>query len=129
MNDEHAHPEANATDDPLAKVAGAMKTAADAVKSGASDASTAAGNLIPAAGRAASKTVYATCYYLSYGIVFPTMLVVGVFPKNNPIYHGLVDGGHAAQDSVQGMRQRRAALKAARQEMGNAATMPAAAPA
>ena len=125
MTDEHSPPpeeqvqpqdQAAAEDDPLKKVAGAMMTAAQAVKAGAGDASEAASNFLPAAGRAVSKTVYASCYYLSYGVVFPTMLVVGVFPKNNPVYYGLADGGRAAKDAVHQMHDRRAAMKAAARE-------------
>jgi hypothetical protein len=88
-----------------------MATAATAVKSGAGDASRAASDFLPIAGRALSKTVYSTCYYASYGVVFPTMLVVGIFPKNNPVYYGLADGGRAAKDAVHNMRLRRAASK------------------
>ena len=123
MTDEHSPPpeeqvqarDQAAADDPLKKVAGAMMTAAAAVKAGAGDASAAASNFLPAAGRAVSKTVYTGCYYLSYGIVFPTMLVVSVLPKHNPVYYGLADGGHAAQDAVHRMHERRAVMKAAAQ--------------
>ncbi len=102
--------------DVLQKVAGAMMTAAEAMKAGSSDARTAAAKVVPATQRAVSKSVYATCYYLSYGVVFPTLLVAGLFPKNNPLYYGFVDGAHAAQDTIENMNARRAALKAAADE-------------
>ena len=134
MTDEHSpppedraqvHDQAAVADDPLKKVAGAMMTAAAAVKAGAGDASAAASNFIPVAGRAVSKTVYTGCYYLSYGVVFPTMLVAGLFPKHNPVYYGLADGSQAAKDAVHRMHERRAAMKAARETV----VAPAAAPA
>jgi hypothetical protein len=128
MANEHSPPpeesvpsqtEAASVDDPLKKVAGAMMTAAEAVRAGAGDAKAAASNVLPAAGRALSKTVYAGCYYLSYGIVFPTMLVAGVFPRNNPVYYGLVDGGRAARDAVHRIHERRTAVRAAAREAGD----------
>ncbi len=102
--------------DVLSKVAGAMVIAAEAMKAGASDAQNAASRALPAASRVISKSAYATCYYLSYGIVFPSLLVAGLMPKNNPIYFGFLDGGRAARDSVQQMNARRAAMRQAAHE-------------
>ena len=68
-----------------------------------------------------SKSIYATCYYLSYGVVFPTLLVASVIPMNNPIGHGITDGAAAAKDAVQHLKDRRAAAKAASQDAFEAA--------
>lgn len=52
------------------------------------------------AGETVSKTIYATCYYCSFGVVFPTMLLASLIPKENAIVHGLVDGAAAARDAL-----------------------------
>jgi hypothetical protein len=44
--------------------------------------------------------VYATSYTLSYGVVFPVVLIVKSIPVNNAVVHGLVDGARAAVDMV-----------------------------
>jgi hypothetical protein len=91
------------------KVAVAMATAAEAMKSGAADGHTAASRAVPAARLALSKTVYSTSYYLSYGVVFPTLLVASIIPKNNALVHGMSDGARAAADAVGSLRAQRAA--------------------
>jgi len=96
----------------LRKAAEAMVTASDAIKSGAGDAKTAAAKVYPATQRIFSKSVYATCYYLSYGVVFSSLLVAGLVPKQTPIYFGFVDGAAAANDSIKKMTSQRAAAKA-----------------
>jgi hypothetical protein len=70
----------------------------------------------PAIQRSVSQCVYAGCYYVSYGIVFPTVFVASFVPMDNPFGHGLIDGAAAARDSVNQIKERRVALKAARQE-------------
>lgn len=122
-----ANQEAGQNPDVLSKVAGAMVAAADAMKTGATDAQSAAAKVLPATGKILSKSAYATCYYVSYGVVFPTMLVAGLFPKNNPLYYGLVDGASAAKESVHKMHERRAAMKAALAEARQAVDSAAAA--
>ena len=42
--------------------------------------------------------IYKGSYALSYGIVFTVVFVAYLFPKRNPIGHGLVDGARAAID-------------------------------
>ena len=71
----------------------------------------------PAIRRSVSQYVYASCYYVSYGIVFPTVFVASFVPMDNPFGHGLIDGTAAARDSVIQIKERQAGLKAARQEM------------
>ena len=42
------------------------------------------------------RLVYRSSYLLSFGVVYPVMMVVHVVPKNNAIVYGLVDGALAA---------------------------------
>jgi hypothetical protein len=83
---------------------GAMQTAVQAARDGAADARARVAETLPAVTGFISRLVYTTSYTLSYGVVFPTMLVVSVVPKENAIVHGLVDGGRAAKDTVANMR-------------------------
>jgi hypothetical protein len=105
------------------KVAVAMASAAEAMKLGATDARTAAARAVPNAQLALSKTIYSTSYYLSYGVVFPTLLLTSMIPKNNALVHGMIDGARAAHDAVDNLRAQRAEQCAAQAES------PAAAPA
>ncbi len=76
----------------------------NAVRSGAADARTKVAQIVPKAGNIVSGTIYGACYAISYGVVFPTMLVVSFLPTNNSFCHGLVDGARAAGDSVTRLR-------------------------
>jgi hypothetical protein len=48
-----------------------------------------------------NRLLYRSSYLLSFGVVYPVMLVVHVVPKNNAIVHGLVDGALAARQQVE----------------------------
>ena len=89
-----------ASSDPLKNVADAMETALQAAKDGASDARATVEKAMPAVGRFMSRLVYTTCYTVSYGVVFPTVLVARSIPGNNAMVNGLVDGAKAARDAV-----------------------------
>lgn len=65
----------------LNSVAGAMETAVQAAKHGASDAKQAVENAMPAVSRFVSRFVYTTCYSLSYGIVFPSVFLCEPSPR------------------------------------------------
>jgi hypothetical protein len=93
--------------DPLKTVADALDTAVRAAKDGAADAKATAGKMLPAAGRFLSRFVYTTSYTLSYGVVFPAVLLAKSIPPNNAVVHGLVDGAQAANDLVVQMKHRR----------------------
>jgi hypothetical protein len=103
---ESSAPEVSSPD-PLKSIADAMDTAILAAREGASDARAAVDQAVPAVGRFMSRLVYTTCYTISYGVVFPTLLVARAVPKNNPIVHGLVDGARAASDMVDELHNRR----------------------
>ena len=93
--------------DPLKTVADALDTAVKAAKDGAADAKANARKILPAAGQFLSRFVYTTSYTLSYGVVFPAVLLAKSIPPNNAVVHGLVDGAHAANDLVIQMKNRR----------------------
>ena len=48
--------------------------------------------------------VYSTCYYLSYGVCFPTMLAASVVPADSVVAHGFSDGAGAAKEGVDKVR-------------------------
>jgi hypothetical protein len=102
MSDATINSETNAPD-PLKAAADAMALAVRAAKEGASDARARVDEAMPAIGRFFSRLTYTTCYAVSYGVVFPTMLVVRAVPKENAIVHGLIDGALAARDAVSSM--------------------------
>jgi hypothetical protein len=77
------------------------------VEEGAADAKARVDQALPGVNRFLSRFVYTTCYTISYGVVFPSVLVARSIPKNNPVVHGLVDGAHAALDMVDEMRKRK----------------------
>ena len=62
--------------DPLKIVADALDTAVKATKDGVEKARETANEAMPAAGEFLSQAAYKTCYAISYGVVFPTMLLV-----------------------------------------------------
>jgi hypothetical protein len=95
------------TSDPLKTVADAMEHAVQAAREGASDAKAKVDQALPVVNRFASRFVYTTCYTISYGVVFPSVLLARSVPKDNPIVHGLVDGAHAAMDMVEEMKKRK----------------------
>ena len=55
-----------------------------------------ASEIMPARRTFLGRTIYSTSYAVSYGVVFPTMLVVRAMPKDNALFHGLADGAEAA---------------------------------
>ena len=74
------------------------KAVEDAMASGSQGTS----ETIPANRNFVSRAIYSTSYAVSYGVVFPTMLIVRAMPKDNALYHGLVDGAEAARKRVFG---------------------------
>jgi hypothetical protein len=88
------------TNDPLQAVADALDAAVQTAKGGVEDARATASNALPALSSFISDITYKTCYTVSYGIVFPTMLVVRAIPKENAAAKGLIDGARAAIDLV-----------------------------
>jgi hypothetical protein len=82
--------------DSVASSAGTLDLVARAARDGAADAQVAATQAWDATSLFASRLVYSTCYSLSYGIVFPAMLLAHSIPRDNEAVRGLIDGAQAA---------------------------------
>ena len=73
-----------------------MDLAVQAVQRGIRDAGAeAAARTWMAAGRFVSRFVYTTCYTISYGVVFPSVLLARSIPGDNAAARGLIDGADA----------------------------------
>lgn len=92
--------------DPLKTVADALEAAVQAAKDGASNARDAAAHLLPESGNIVSQWTYKACYAISYGLVFPSVLIAQSIPQNNAFVHGLIDGAHAARDMASEMKSK-----------------------
>jgi hypothetical protein len=101
MSNEAVNP---VSDDPLKAVADALDAAVKTAKGGVQDVTASASSALPALSGFLSDITYKTSYAVSYGIVFPTILVVRAIPKENAAVHGLIDGARAAIDTVNGMK-------------------------
>ena len=53
-----------------------------------------------ATGLFVSRFVYTTCYTISYGVVFPSVLLARAVPVNNAAVRGLIEGAQAARHKV-----------------------------
>jgi hypothetical protein len=95
---------AAAGSDPLTAVADAMDAAVEAAKQGADRARATVADIVPAAGQLLSRAVYKGSYALSFGLVFPAVMIAHAIPKGNAVVHGLIDGALAARDAVQDRR-------------------------
>ncbi|MFN0051645.1 MAG: hypothetical protein ACKV0T_05610 [Planctomycetales bacterium] len=93
--------------DPMKTVAAAMQSAAATVQEGAANVATRVQQALPGSRRLVSKAAYNGGYYLSYGIVFPTMFLFHVIPGGKTLASGFVDGAVAASDYVHGLRASR----------------------
>jgi hypothetical protein len=98
--------EVTGTHDPLKTVADALEAAVQAAKDGATNAREAAAEYLPESGSLLSKVAYNTCYAISYGLVFPSVLLAHSIPQNNAFVHGLIDGAHAARDMAAEMKNK-----------------------
>jgi hypothetical protein len=103
MTDESV---ATPSSDPLKAVADALDAAVKVAEGGAQKARSTASDALPVAAKYMSSLVYNTCYSISYGLVFPSVMVARSIPKDNAAVHGLIDGAHAAMDMVEGMRSK-----------------------
>ena len=92
--------------DPMKLIADALDSAVQSTKEGVEKARVTAADAVPAAADLLSQVAYKTCYGISFGVVYTTMRLIRVIPKDNAIIHGFVDGSHAAMDSVTEIRSR-----------------------
>jgi hypothetical protein len=96
----------NKAHDAVESSAGALDLVTKAARDGAADASEAAARTWDATSLFASRLVYYTCYSLSYGVVFPVMMLARTIPQNNEAVRGMIDGAHAAILKVDQVRSR-----------------------
>jgi hypothetical protein len=82
-----------------------LETALKAAQEGASDAVEAARQFLPTAGRLLSRAGYNSGFAISYGVVFPAVLLARVFPSENPVAYGLADGARAGLDQARRSRE------------------------
>jgi hypothetical protein len=47
-----------------------------------------------------SRMIYTGSYALAYGVVYATVFIAQSLPQENPVMHGLRDGGQAAMDEL-----------------------------
>jgi hypothetical protein len=99
--------DAGPEDEHLKKVASALSRAAKSVKSGLAGATETAGGALPAASQFLARLVYTTTYTVSYGVVFPAMMIAKSIPENNSVVQGFVDGARAANQKVDHLKHRR----------------------
>jgi hypothetical protein len=83
-----------------------MDEALQAVQHAVVDAKAGFDKGLPGVKRFVSRFVYTTCYTISYGVVFPSVLVARSIPKDNPIVRGLIDGARGAVDMVHEIKKR-----------------------
>lgn len=93
-----------------------ISTARRAMVDGASDARQRVAELVPATGALLTQTLYGGCYCISYTVVFPTVLIASLFPRNNVLGEGFSAGAQAAGDRVSQIKARRVARKLASKE-------------
>ncbi len=82
----------------------ALEGVATAVQSRVAEARDAANRTWDASSRFASRFIYTTCYTVSYGVVFPSVLLARALPRDNAAVRGMVDGAHAAIQRVDAIR-------------------------
>jgi hypothetical protein len=100
---------------------GALDVAIEAAQRGAADARDAANRTWTATERFVSRCLYTACYTVSYGVVFPSVLLARSIPVNNAAVRGLIDGANAARLKVDEIYQ-------SQQELPSPASVAALAP-
>ncbi len=93
-------PQAISSHDPIESTAGTLELVAQATQRGAEDARVAAARTWTATWLFVSRFVYNTCFIISYGVVFPSVLLARAVPVNNAAIRGLIEGAQAAQHKV-----------------------------
>jgi hypothetical protein len=95
---------AGASQEPAESSTGALTLMRQAARDGALDAREAATRVWSSTSLFASRFVYTTCYTLSYGVVFPSVLLANAIPRENAAVRGLIDGAQAAIQKVDQLR-------------------------
>lgn len=105
---------ASAASDPISMVTSAAGTAMTSVRDGAGALADRTRQALPAAGQMVQKLVYSSGYYVSYGIVFPTLFLTRIIPGGSLLVTGMSDGAAAASSSLQRMGSKVATKPAAK---------------
>jgi hypothetical protein len=79
---------------------GTLALMSQAARDGAADAREAATLTLARTSLFLSRFVYTTCYTVSYGVVFSSVLLARSIPRDNTAGRGLVDGSQAACQRV-----------------------------
>jgi hypothetical protein len=77
---------------------------AEAIREGAHDACSAAAGFLPSVGGMIHKGVYHGFYYLTYGVVFSSLVVGSLIPSNNAMGDGVRAGFKAAKDDFEAQK-------------------------
>ena len=91
-----------ATEDESAmhSVAAAMRDAAATASEHAAIVKESASEAGATALESISRMVYTGSYVLAYGVVYAAVLIAQSLPQENPVMHGLRQGGRAAMDEL-----------------------------
>ncbi len=81
----------------MERAAESAESVTEAVREGADDAREAAAGFIPAVGNFLHKGIYNGFYYLTYGVVFGSLVVGSIIPSNSAVSEGMRDGAQAAK--------------------------------
>ncbi|MGX2030188.1 MULTISPECIES: hypothetical protein [Methylocaldum] len=84
---------------------GAREGFGEAIKEGAEHARSAFAELIPEVGGMIHKGVYSGFYYLSYGVVFGSLMVANLLPAHSAMEEGVRDGAEAARKAFEGRHE------------------------
>jgi hypothetical protein len=84
---------------------GAMRSVAAATRGAATPASEATAKVEPPASGVdamqwLSRMTYSGSYVLAYGVVYAAVFIAQSLPQENPVMHGMRDGGRAALDQL-----------------------------
>jgi hypothetical protein len=93
-------PQAIPIDDQSKTTTSTLGLIAHAAQRGAMHVREAAARTCTVTERFVSRSVYTTCYAISYGVVFPSVLLARSIPVNNAAARGLIDGAHGARQKV-----------------------------
>jgi len=92
--------------DALKVVADALDAAVEAAKNGTGQVAPTPSGIMPSLSGMLSGLTFKTCYAISYGVVFPTLVAAHAIPRDNPAVHGLIDGSRAARDALDELKFR-----------------------
>jgi hypothetical protein len=105
--------------DPVQTASQVMADTGAALGNVAEETAGRARTFLTAAGKAINRTIYVSCYSLSYGITFPTVLLLNIIPGGVSFAGGIVDGAREAQKYVSGLQSQSAAAKRSRTKKKN----------